>query len=505
MINLTRKRTGKLFESIRRFFSGDESTEIDRELPFAVMMFTALSASGVSFYESWKKLRDINLLPKIKEDADGVIRQVDVLGHDPLIVMQDKAEQTKSKAYKDFLGGFASSIRSGGNLTSFLKSKLRSILELESAASQRSIEKLGTLVEAYSIMLIVILCTYILYIVLSSTSILQAGQSSIRQSASINPLIYVFIFGAMPSMSLIFMAIANRARKGNLLSLKSIYRKALLPSILIIGIIAAIVAVPQLHFLPVTTLFPAVVTIGLCIISIPAAIAYRKLSVANLAAEEAIPSFLRDITEARKIGLSPEKSIIHASERKGYGRFSATVILVRNQLAWGVSLKKTYENIKTRIQSWPVLVHFYLLIEAIEIGGGSPEALELLAEYSEKNREIETNKRAMLRPYIILAFVWSVLIALTTTIVALTIYVLAQISIEGVSKAPVNILEQQISLFSIGIILQTWLSGFFIGKVSEGTFAAGFKYSAIFTATAYFSLLISQSLLGGLFSFSSHI
>jgi hypothetical protein len=60
-------------------------------------------------------------------------------------------------------------------------------------------------------------------------------------------------------------------------------------------------------------------------------------------------------------------------------------------------------------------------------------------------------------------------------------------------------------LFSIGIILQTWLSGFFIGKVSEGTFAAGFKYSAIFTATAYFSLLISQSLLGGLFSFSSHI
>ena len=63
------------------------------------MMFTALSASGVSFYESWKKLRDINLLPKIKEDADGVIRQVDVLGHDPLIVMQDKAEQTKSKAF----------------------------------------------------------------------------------------------------------------------------------------------------------------------------------------------------------------------------------------------------------------------------------------------------------------------------------------------------------------------------------------------------------------------
>ena len=505
-IDLTGKgKPGKLFGSMLSFLSGDESNDIDRELPFAVMMFTALAASGVGFYESWKKLRNVNLLPKIQQDADGVVRQVDILGHDPLIVMQDKSEQTKSKSYRDFLAGFASSVRSGGNLSSFLKSKLRSILELESAASQRSIEKLGTLVEAYSIMLIVVLCTYILYIVLSSTSILQVTQSGLKQSSNISPWIYVLIFGAMPMLSLVFMAIANRTRKGTLISLKPIYRKAMTPAIAVIGVIAAMVAVPQLHFLPGTTFYPALVTVGLCVISIPSAIAYRRLSVANLAAEEAIPSFLRDITEARKIGLSPEKSIIHASERKGYGRFSEIAALVRDQLAWGVSLKKTYENVKTRIQSWPVLVHFYLLIEAIEIGGGSPEALELLAEYSEKNREIETNKRAMLRPYIVLAFVWSVLIALTTTIVAMTIYVLAQISISGLPKAPIDVLQQQVSLFSIGIILQTWLSGFFIGKVSEGTFAAGFKFSAMLAATSYISLIVSQALLGGLFSFSSHI
>jgi hypothetical protein len=64
--------------------------------------------------------------------------------------------------------------------------------------------------------------------------------------------------------------------------------------------------------------------------------------------------------------------------------------------------------------------------------------LEILAEYSEKNKDIETNKRSMLKPYIILAFIWSVLIALTTTIVALTIYVLAQISIPGMSNPPMQ-------------------------------------------------------------------
>jgi hypothetical protein len=147
-----------------------------------------------------------------------------------------------------------------------------------------------------------------------------------------------------------------------------------------------------------------------------------------------------------------------------------------------------------------VLVHFFILIETIEIGGGSANALEILAEYSEKNKEIESNKRSMLKPYIILAFVWSVLIALTTTIVALTIYVLAQISIPGMGRASFDAMELQITLFSVGIILQTWMSGFFIGKINEGTFAAGFKYSAMLAATAYVSLIMSKSLLAGLYA-----
>lgn len=153
----------------------------------------------------------------------------------------------------------------------------------------------------------------------------------------------------------------------------------------------------------------------------------------------------------------------------------------------------------------PVLVHFFILIETIEIGGGSTNALEILAEYSEKNKDIETNKRSLLKPYIILAFIWSVLIALTTTIVALTIYVLAQISLPGMAKASFDLMELQITLFSIGIIFQTWMSGFFIGKINEGTFAAGFKYSAMLAVTAYVSLVLSQNLLAGLYSLGASI
>ena len=42
------------------------------------------------------------------------------------------------------------------------------------------------------------------------------------------------------------------------------------------------------------------------------------------------------------------------------------------------------------------------------------------------------------------------------------------------------------------------MSGFFIGKISEGTFAAGFKYSAMLAVTGYVSLILSQNYLAGM-------
>jgi flagellar protein FlaJ len=483
-------------------FGEEESEDVDRELPFAVMMFTTLAASGVTLYESWKKLRNVHLLPRIQRDAEDIVRQVEVLGYDPLTVMQRKAEKTRSKLYRDFLAGFVSSVRSGGNVVSFLRSKLRSILEFQKAAATRSIEKLGTLVEAYAVMLIVVLCTYILYVVISSTAIFELMQMGTVE-LSTQPFVYFLIFLIMPSISILFMMAAHKTRKSSFLSLASIYRKALIPALGTFGFLILVAVTPQMQFAIKALGLPAIVTLCLVIVSVHPAIAYHKVAVVNLAAEESMPSFLRDITEARKIGLSPEKSIIHASKRKGYGRFSELLELVRSQLEWGVALKRIFANIRRKLQSWHVLVHFFILVETIEVGGGSSNALEILTEYSEKNREIEMNKRSMLKPYIILAFIWSILIALTTTIVALTIFVLAQISLPGMSKASFDVMQQQIILFSIGIIFQCWLSGFFIGKINEGTFAAGFKYSAMLAVAAYVSLVVSHHFLAGLYTLGS--
>jgi hypothetical protein len=50
-----------------------------------------------------------------------------------------------------------------------------------------------------------------------------------------------------------------------------------------------------------------------------------------------------------------------------------------------------------------------------------------------------------------------------------------------------------------GIVFHSWLSGFFIGKVSDGNFASGFKYAAMLAAAAFITLVASKQMVAGFF------
>ncbi len=408
---------GKIFGFLNTA-SSEEREKTETELPFAVMIFTLMAASGISPYDSWKKMRKMTFLPFFKKEADEVIRQVEVLGKDPLTVMIQRAEETSSKLYRNFLGGFVSSVRSGGKLVDYMKSQLKSIFELRYINLNRSIDKIAALVEAYSVMLIVVLCVYILFVIFSSSSVMDLLAST---SISISPSIsYIIAFVAMPVMSCIFILMAHNMQKSAFPNLKDVYKKAIIfivPAFVVIGVFGMIGSLTE-AIKPLG--LPEIATIALVGSTIPGAIQYYRISKINYNAEESIPSFIRDITESQKTGLSPEKSIVQATKRKGYGSFTKFLDLIRSQIEWGIPLRKTFENLQKEIRSWFVVVNFAMMVETLEIGGNSIQSLEILSEYSEKEREIQINRRTLLKPYIILAFMWSALIAVTTTIVALT-------------------------------------------------------------------------------------
>jgi len=481
------------------------------ELPFAFMLITLMASCGISPYESFKRLRFIDLLPFIQKESNEIVRQVEVLNVDPLSAMQERAEKTESEVYGDFLRGYVSTVKSGGSVTSYLKSKLRSIFELRAAAATRSIERLETIVEAYMAALLVLLSVYILVAVVSSASF----SATLGFSFNGQILIYLVLFVFMPMVSVIFMVFAHQMRKGTLMNLRSIYLKAIPFAFISGAILAGTFLVPGVRsifvssvmslqkiidsMLPFTRIWslldylvPIIVTICFSLVSIFPMIEYSRIVGINMKAEESMPSFLRDISENRKTGMSPEKSIAQAATRKGYGPFTKVLKRIVNQIEWGVSLKKIFMDLRDHLRSWPVLTDFIILIETIEVGGGSSEALDLLAAYSEKIRDIEKNKREMLRPYVVLPFIWTILMALTFTF---TFYVVTHLPIIRVSGPALPTIESQLALFSSAIVSHSWLSGFFIGKVTQGTFAAGFKYSILLAITALVSLLLSQNVI----------
>jgi flagellar protein FlaJ len=487
---------GKILGLMSRAAS-EEREKIEYELPFVVMIFTLLAASGVSPYDSWKKMRRFSFLSNFRKEAEEVVRQVEVLGKDPLTVMQLRAEQTKSKLYRNFLGGFVSSVRSGGKMADYLKSEMKVIFELRHGELTRSVEKAATLVEAYSVMLIVILCVYILFVVFSS-----AGMSELLGGTSLltTPVTsYLIAFILLPVMSLIFILIAHNMQKSAFGSLKDLYKKALVILVPCIAVVAVSLLVPSIAEAMEPIGLPEIATICLVVGSLIPAIQYQKIAKINYNAEDSVPPFIRDVTEAHKIGLSPEKSIIQATKRKSYGDFQKFLEMMRSQIEWGVPIRKTFTNITKEIRSWFVIANLAMMIETIEIGGDSKQSLEILSEYSEKERELQINRRASLKPYVLLAFIWSILIAVTTIIVSLTTQMMSTVVTTSISSSTLLVMNSQLKMFSVGIILQCWISGFFIGKISEGNLGAGFRYSALLAATAYVSLVVSQVFLSGLF------
>jgi flagellar protein FlaJ len=457
----------------------------DNELPFTFMLVTIMSSCGISPYESFRRLRSITLFPFTQGESSEIVRQVEVLNKDPLSAMLRRADETESRLYGDSLRGYVSTVQSGGSVASYFKSRLRSIFDIQAEAAVRSIVRLETLVEAYMVMLIVLLCTYILLSVTSSASLLP---DSLGLSFGSPILVYAILFLVMPSMSLLFMLLAHIVRRSTIMGLRRIYYKAVPAAVASILLLVLYLFVPQLKRLINSVGPPVFTTLCLIAISLLPMVSYRKIIGLNLRAEDAMPSFLRDVSEARKTGMTPEKSIVHGAKRKGYGSFSKVLERIVSQIEWGVSLRKIYEDVKDRIQSWPVLANFIILIETIEVGGGSPEALEQLADYSEKFRDIEKNKREMLKPYVMLPFIWSILMSLTFVF---TFFVVAQMSTSITGHSSVA-LSSEMGILSSALVLQCWLSGFFVGKVVHGTFSAGFLYSILLAATSLGALIASQ-------------
>jgi len=444
---------------------------ITKELPYFMTFVTLLATSGFGPYSIFQKLKDLTLLPESRNESQRIIKRIDLLGLDPLAAMTIVKDKSPQKEFAEFLGGYVSAIQGGGDVVSFLSSKMKSAFERYAEVEKDSIEKVTTIIETYMIMQVVILAVYIVM-----NSISNPITEEITQSGTgIGDL-----FVAMPPLiSLLFMVVAKTMHQSKI---KEIGMK----KIIMFGAPPLLAAV-AIAFLNITPKWdPFIFGIALIVASIYPIITFKKIYSLNLDATSASPSILRDIAETRKAGISPERCVIKACKRKDYGSFNKIAGTIASRLEWGNSLNDIYKQLKLEIENFQVLINFKILFEIISAGGGNVDTLESLATTAEKMYNVEKQKLEKLKPYVMIGFM---MVALTSFITLMVIDSMSSVNLKAAQdEAVLESIQQKrdkdMRVFSFAVILQSWLAGLFIGKVTTGSYSGGFLYSAILTVIA---------------------
>jgi len=458
-------------------FERKQGKKINKELPYFITIVTLLSSAGIGPYFMLQRIRSMELLPTIKNEAHKMLKRIDLLGVDPLEVMRKVRTYSSSKALGEFFDGYVSTVESGGNVVNYLKSKMKTIFDRHAESQKQEVVKLGALVEAYMTIQVVLLAVYII-----SAAVISDPFETSENGISTEVIFLVLT----PGIAALFLFAANNNSlvKSPEVDIKKIIMFAA-PGLIVSGIVIG------LNLLPDPTMEPYLLGGALIASSVVPTIYFKKSYAKNIAAEDSTPKILRTISEARKTGMSPERSVIHACKRKEYGLFNSVANGIANKIEWGVDLKTIFQYLQKEVQAFNVLISFNILFELISAGGGNQETLDSLTETSERMHEIQKEKRDLLMPYLFVGFILMGTTGFTTLLVIDSFGSIAQES-QNISNIEVEIAGSTLGLFPLIVLIQSWTAGLFLGRVIKGAFSGGFFYSIILVITTLIGITLVQ-------------
>jgi len=288
-----------------------------------------------------------------------------------------------------------------------------------------------------------------------------------------------------PIVSFLFLIIAHRLTKTKIKELD--WKKILMFGIP--GILAA-VTINALNILPDYNLY--ILAGGLIVSAIWPALKFRKIYAFSIDAESATSLIMRDVAEARKAGLGPEKCVIRSTKRKDFGLFNRVANGIANKLEWGIGLDDIFKFIKKEVTDFQILINFKVLFEIISAGGGNVNTLDTLANISEKMRTIEKTKREMLQPYVMVGFMLIAITSFTTLLVIDSLTSLdSQLERDDLKKEELEKdAKSNFDMLGMAILIQSWIAGLFLGKITTGSYSGGFMYSILLVVIAIGAIAI---------------
>jgi archaeal flagellar protein FlaJ len=453
-----------------RISASSRAASINTELPFVIGYISVLAGGGVSPLATLRRISELKLFPASVKEARRILLEVDVFGQDPITAIENVAKWNPSRRFSEFLFGYTAILKSGGNFMLYVQSKLRDIMENKASEVKRSADTTGTMAEAYlTITVILGMVLYTLYMI----------QVLISHNLSALYNLYFFSFVIVPLISIGFLWLIDAVQpKWPYVDYKP-YRYFLYTA----------PAAAIFFFLPLGLHLYLRTAIGLIILASAPAMVAMRISREKRGLERMLPEFIRDVAEGRKTGLSPEVAIERLGARH-YGNLSKHVKKMGAQLSWGVELSKVVSTFTSAVGSWITRAIGVLLIEVVDVGGGTIRSFSDMAEFTRDINEMEGERRAALRPFVYITYVAGIMVIITTFIM---VYLISAPAISGIGASSLPTIDPNtVDLLLTTAVFDSFVIGIVAGKMGESGVPDGFKHGIFLVIASLVAIFIAR-------------
>jgi len=129
--------------------------KIDLELPFVATHMSILAAADIPPTRMFRMLEDSVTTPEIASESNEIVRDVEILGDDIITALEKERLRSPSSRFNELLEGLVATIRSGGNVRSFLLDSTRVIMDYRRISAKQLVETLAAFAEVYVELLVV--------------------------------------------------------------------------------------------------------------------------------------------------------------------------------------------------------------------------------------------------------------------------------------------------------------------------------------------------------------
>ena len=489
-------------------------SRFDLEIPYLSVYITVMATGGISPYTSFERLAKAPkiLFQEIRKEATRFFISVKAMGSDPLSAIEESAKRVPHNGYKQLMLGYAATLRAGGDVIHYLQRQTEVMLRERVSQVKTVGERIGALMESYmAVVLLTSMTLYVLYVV--NMALAQAGLG--LQQGSFQFILVSYIVMPMLSGLFIYLADLMQPKYPVYDSMPYIMFFAVglpLTIFLFVATTLPFLVPPPLSTMLRSAFYPFVslvefltrsmgmqrgyesgvgMIISMGVGLLPGMIAENLSTLKYGGIQYGLTRFLRDLVEVRKTGMAPERCIINLKDRD-YGRFTPYLQDIATQVGWGVSLSKIFQRFSKGMKNWFALISMFLLVESIEVGGGTPQTLEALASYAETLEQVEKEKKASLRPLMLMPYVGALII--TVVVLILVSFMGSMLKFAGQSIS----IEQLVTMFLPPVIINSYMMGLAAGKIGSERVSAGFLHAFLLLLANLVSMMIAPQITVGL-------